>query len=43
MFNPIEITGLTCNIVCKNSQRKYYRFRSSRFYGGIATTVWAAA
>ncbi len=37
MFNPIELAELTRNIVCKNNQRKYYRFRSSRFYGGIAT------
>ena len=37
MFNPIELAELTRNIVCKNNKRKYYRFRSSRFYGGIAT------
>lgn len=37
MFNPLEMAELTRNIVCKNNQRKYYRFRSSRFYGGIAT------
>ena len=37
MFDPIEMAELTRNIVCKNNQRKYYRFRSSRFYGGIAT------
>lgn len=37
MFNPLELAELTRNIVCKNSKRKYYRFRSSRFYGGIAT------
>ena len=37
MFNPIEFSEITRNIVCKNNQRKYYRFRSSRFYGGIAT------
>lgn len=37
MFNPIELAELTRNIVCKNNRRKYYRFRSSRFYGGIAT------
>lgn len=24
-------------IVCKNDERKYYRFRSAKFYGGIAT------
>jgi len=37
MYNPIELAELTRTIVCKDSQRKYYRFRSSRFYGGIAT------
>jgi uncharacterized Fe-S cluster-containing radical SAM superfamily protein len=37
MFDPVELAELTRNIVCKNNQRKYYRFRSSRFYGGIAT------
>ncbi len=37
MFNPVELAELTRNIVCKNNRRKYYRFRSSRFYGGIAT------
>ncbi len=37
MFNPIEVAELTRKIVCKNNQRKYYRFRSSKFYGGIAT------
>ncbi len=37
MFNPLELAELTRNTVCKNNKRKYYRFRSSRFYGGIAT------
>ncbi|GFO97023.1 radical SAM domain-containing protein, partial [groundwater metagenome] len=37
MFDPVELAELTRNIVCKNNQRKYYRFRSSRFYGGIST------
>jgi uncharacterized Fe-S cluster-containing radical SAM superfamily protein len=37
MFDPVEMAELTRNIVCKNNQRKYYRFRSSRFYGGIST------
>jgi uncharacterized Fe-S cluster-containing radical SAM superfamily protein len=37
MFNPVEMAELTRNIVCKNNHRKYYRFRASRFYGGIAT------
>ena len=37
MFDPVEMAELTRNIVCKNNQRKYYRFRTSRFYGGIST------
>jgi len=37
MFDPIEMAKLARNIVCRNGQRKYYRFRPSRFYGGIAT------
>ncbi|PIY86059.1 MAG: molybdenum cofactor biosynthesis protein MoaA [Nitrospirae bacterium CG_4_10_14_0_8_um_filter_41_23] len=37
MFNPIEIAVITRNIICKNDRRKYYRFRPSRFYGGIST------
>jgi len=37
MFDPVELAELTRNIVWKNNQRKYYRFRSSRFYGGIST------
>jgi uncharacterized Fe-S cluster-containing radical SAM superfamily protein len=37
MFNPVEMAVLARNIVCKNDCRKYYRFRPSRFYGGIST------
>ncbi|VVB97561.1 7-carboxy-7-deazaguanine synthase [uncultured archaeon] len=37
MFDPVELAELTRSIVCKNNQRKYYRFRSSIFYGGIST------
>lgn len=37
MFNPLEMAELTGNSVCKNGQRKYYRFRPARFYGGIST------
>lgn len=37
MFDPVELSEITRNIVCKNNKRKYYRFRASRFYGGIAT------
>ncbi len=37
MFNPIEMAELTKTIVCKRNQRKYYRFRPAKFYGGIST------
>jgi uncharacterized Fe-S cluster-containing radical SAM superfamily protein len=37
MYNPLEMAVLARNIVCKNDIRKYYRFRPSRFYGGIST------
>ena len=38
MFNPLDLAALTEDIVSENGGRKkYYRFRSSRFYGGIAT------
>jgi len=37
MLNPIEIAEQTEKIVSKNLERKYYRFRSAKFYGGIAT------
>ena len=37
MYNPLELAELTRKIVCKNDKRKYYRFRPSRFYGGIVT------
>jgi uncharacterized Fe-S cluster-containing radical SAM superfamily protein len=37
MFDPLQMAVLAGNIVCKNNQRKYYRFRPSRFYGGIST------
>ncbi len=36
-FNPIERAKEVENIVCKNDKRKYYRFRFSRYYGGIVT------
>ncbi len=31
------MAALTKKIVCKDDLRKYYRFRPSRFYGGIST------
>jgi len=37
MYDPLELAALTRGIICKDEQRKYYRFRSVRFYGGIAT------
>lgn len=37
MFNSLEMAAETRAVVCRNDARKYYRFRSSRFYGGIAT------
>ena len=37
MYDPIELSKRVESIVCDNSRRKYYRFRATRFYGGIAT------
>lgn len=37
MYDPIEMAGATREVVCRDDQRKYYRFRPARFYGGIAT------
>jgi len=37
MYDPLELARQTAKIVCKGTARKYYRFRSARFYGGIAT------
>jgi uncharacterized Fe-S cluster-containing radical SAM superfamily protein len=37
MYNPIDISKKTEDIVIKDNKRKYYRFRSARFYGGIST------
>ena len=37
MYDPVEIAEVTEKTVCKNSLRKYYRFRHARFYGGIST------
>lgn len=34
--NPLELAEFLREKVCKNSSRKYYRFRGGRFYGGIA-------
>lgn len=37
MFDPIALASSTAEEVCKEDLRKYYRFRPSRFYGGIST------
>jgi len=37
MYDPLELARQTAKIVCRWTARKYYRFRSARFYGGIAT------
>jgi uncharacterized Fe-S cluster-containing radical SAM superfamily protein len=37
MFEPVMLAELTKKDVCKDDSRKYYRFRPSRFYGGIST------
>ncbi len=37
MIDPVTLAGFTREDVCTGDLRKYYRFRPSRFYGGIAT------
>ena len=37
MYDPLKLAELARDVVCKDYRRKYYRFRSARFYGGIAT------
>ncbi len=36
-YDPVELTQKIERIVAKYELRKYYRFRTARFYGGIAT------
>jgi uncharacterized Fe-S cluster-containing radical SAM superfamily protein len=36
-FDPVKRAEEVAKIVSREDQRKYYRFRSARFYGGIAT------
>jgi uncharacterized Fe-S cluster-containing radical SAM superfamily protein len=36
-YDPVEKAQATAAVVCRDDQRKYYRFRPARFYGGIAT------
>jgi len=37
MYDPLEVARKIEALVTRNDQRKYYRFRAARFYGGIAT------
>jgi len=37
MFDAVRLAELTRKDVCRDDLRKYYRFRPSRFYGGIST------
>jgi uncharacterized Fe-S cluster-containing radical SAM superfamily protein len=37
MYDPIELTKKVKENVVKGDLKKYYRFRATRFYGGIAT------
>ncbi len=36
-FDPIKLTIEMEKIVCRGLDRKYFRFRGARYYGGIAT------
>jgi len=36
-YDPVERAEEVAAVVCRDDQRKYYRFRPARFYGGIAT------
>lgn len=37
MYDPVKKAADVARQVCDGNRRKYYRFRSARFYGGIAT------
>jgi uncharacterized Fe-S cluster-containing radical SAM superfamily protein len=37
MYDPLELARQTASLVARDNLRKYHRFRSARFYGGIAT------
>ncbi len=37
MYDPIELARRLEEIVARGDERKHYRFRAARFYGGIAT------
>jgi uncharacterized Fe-S cluster-containing radical SAM superfamily protein len=36
-YDPIATAEQAAQVVCNGDQRKYYRFRPARFYGGIGT------
>ena len=37
MYDPVELSKKVETIVVQNNSKKYYRFRPTEFYGGIAT------
>lgn len=37
MYDPLELTQKTEQLVLQDEKKKYYRFRPTGFYGGIAT------
>ena len=37
LYDPIRMAEEVARIVCTGNERKYYRFRPARFYGGIGT------
>jgi len=37
MYDPLEVSKVTESLVVRNNLKKYYRFRPTGFYGGIAT------
>ncbi len=36
-FDPVKLAGETEKIVCRDGDKKYYRFRPAKFYGGVST------
>jgi uncharacterized Fe-S cluster-containing radical SAM superfamily protein len=37
LYDPVKRAEETARVVCRGNQRRYYRFRPARFYGGIGT------
>ncbi|MDI6707660.1 MAG: radical SAM protein, partial [Candidatus Thermoplasmatota archaeon] len=37
MYDPIKLSAKIEKLVVKGNERKYYRFRAARWYGGIVT------